>query len=134
MAATQPPKRDVSVFLPGTPRGFVIAEVGQPVETEVIDGERIDTFVFRQGYSKEMRALRAMAHGAADLATMGLWEFAGTLFEAYADGHTVRLQVRYDGVGRVRLTEVYTGEKVMKTVIEGMPPPPAPEASSAHGL
>ena len=118
MAAGQPPKRDVSVFLPGTPRPFVIAEIGDPVDSERVDGVLIDSFVFRQGYSKEVRALRAMAHGAADIATGGAWEFVGTPFEAIVDGNTVRLQVRYDGMGRVASTDVYEGDKVMRHLYE----------------
>jgi hypothetical protein len=118
MAASQPPKRDVSVFLPGTPRPFVIAEVGTPVESERVDGVLTDSFVFQQGYSKEVRALRAMVHGAADIATGGAWEFVGTPFEAIVDGHTVRLQVRYDGMMRIVSTDVYEGDKVMRHLYE----------------
>ena len=51
-AANQPPKKDLSVFSPGTPRGRVIAEVGSPAWSEENGGERTDVFSFTQGYSK----------------------------------------------------------------------------------
>lgn len=117
MAATQPPKRDLSLFRPGTPRPLLIEEIGAPVASEEVDGVQIDTFVFQQGYSKEVRALRAMFHGAADLASLGLWEFAATPIEAHWDGTKVRVQVHYDGIQRVRYTDVYSGEKVLRSAL-----------------
>lgn len=136
LAAAQPPKRDVSVFLPGTPRGFVVAEVGEPVERSTVDGVDIDTFVFQQGYAEEVRALRVLVHGAADIATCGLWEVVGTPFELYFDGEPVRVQVRYDGVGRVLSTDVYAGHEVMEQVLELAPPPvlhSEPRPAAAQG-
>ncbi len=96
MAAKQPPKKDLSVLLAGTPRSQLLAELGQPVTTETRDGKRVDVFVFTQGYSKPAKAGRALFHGAADVFTLGLWEVVGTPTEAVFNGTKMSYEVIYD--------------------------------------
>jgi len=111
-AANQPGKKDLSVFSPGVPRSHLIAEIGPPLSTQdFTDGSREDVFKFRQGYSKKVRVGRAIAHGAADLATGFMWELAGTPLEMIADGTEVKTVVRYDPQGAVESYEVLEGEK-----------------------
>ena len=78
MAATQPEKKDVSLFRVGTPRAMLLAEFGLPSASEVRNEKRHEIFIFRQGYSAGARAGRAVFHGAADVLTLGLWEVVGT--------------------------------------------------------
>ena len=73
MAAKQPEKKDVSVLNRGTPRNFVVAELGSPAHTTVDDeGKKCDVFLFVQGYSSGVKAGRVFLHGAADVLTLGL--------------------------------------------------------------
>jgi hypothetical protein len=95
-ATNQPDKKNLSVFSAGTPRSYVIAEVGTPTFTEEKDGQRVDIFAFKQGYSKGAKVGRAFFHGAADLMTLGMWEVVGTPFEAIADGTDMKIQVTYE--------------------------------------
>lgn len=94
-ATNQPDKKNMSVLSAGTPRSYVIAEIGTPAFTEEKNGERVDIFAFKQGYSKGVKVGRAFFHGAADLMTLGMWEVVGTPFEAIADGTDMKIQVTY---------------------------------------
>ena len=101
MAATQPEKRDVSLFRVGTPRAMLLAEFGLPAASEVRDEKRYDVFVFRQGYSAGARAGRAVFHGVADIVTFGLWEVIGTPTEGVFDGKEMAYETSYDADNRV---------------------------------
>ena len=72
MASTAPKKKDLSVLNVGTDRHRVVAELGVPVIAEVVDGKKVDTFSFIQGYSGVSKAGRAIFYGAADVLTVGL--------------------------------------------------------------
>ncbi len=96
MAATQPSRKNVDLFRPGTPRAQLLAEFGNPVAGEEKDGKRMDIFRFRQGYSGGAKAVRAVTHGVMDVLTIGLWEVVGTPVEGVADGEDVAYQVTYD--------------------------------------
>jgi hypothetical protein len=58
-------------------------------------------YSFVQGYSKGVRVSRSIAHGAADVFTLGLWEAVGTPTEAIFDGTRVAYEVTYDASDRV---------------------------------
>lgn len=109
MATKQPDKKDVSVFLKGTPRSVVIVELGSPAQTEEKDDCKIDTFRFKQGYSKTAKAGRALFHATADVLTFGLWEAAGTPVEAIFTGDDAVVVVRYDTNDRVAAVEYVKG-------------------------
>ena len=112
MAAKKPDKKDLSVFDKGTERAYVIAECGQPVYTEAMDGKkRKDIFVFIQGYSDGEKAGRAIVHGAADVLTLGLWEIVATPIESVEDGTQVKVEVCYDEADRVDYVKILEGEK-----------------------
>lgn len=96
MAAKQPPKRNLGILKPGTSRGLVLAELGQPMATETRDSHKVDVFAFTQGYSKPAKAGRTVFHGVADVLTLGLWEVVGTPTEAVFDGQRMSLEVTYD--------------------------------------
>ena len=101
MAARQPSKRDLSVLGVGQSRSLLLAELGPPTATETRDGKRVDVFSFTQGYSKPTKVVRAVFHGAVDIATLGLWEVVGTPTEAVFDGTKMALEVTYDANDRV---------------------------------
>lgn len=96
MAANQPDKKDLSVLAAGTPRARLLAEFGQPISSRLQGERRIDLFSFVQGYRKEVKAARAMGHGVVDIATVGLWEFAGTSAETVLDGKKLSFEVTYN--------------------------------------
>jgi hypothetical protein len=101
MAAKQPSKKDVGLLTPGVPRNLVLAELGQPVASDIKDGKRVEVHSFVQGYSKGARVSRTIAHGTADVLTLGLWEVAGTPAEAIFDGTRVAYEVTYDAGDRI---------------------------------
>jgi hypothetical protein len=113
-AAHQPDKKDMGVLYQGTPRLNVIAELGTPVWSEQSpEGATTDVFTFKQGYSEINKTGRALFHGAADVATMGLWEVVGTPAEMIADGTDVQLQVRYDAYQNVETVQVLKGAEAV---------------------
>jgi hypothetical protein len=113
-ATQQPGKKDLGVLNQGMPRTHVIAELGAPIWSDERDGDIVDVFAFKQGYSKGVKAGRALIHGAADVATFGLWEVVGIPAESLADGTDVRVEVHYDKRQIVRTIEVIKGDKVFE--------------------
>jgi hypothetical protein len=112
-ASQQPGKRDLGVLHGGVPRTHVIAELGAPVWSETRDGETVDVFAFKQGYAKSTKAARALVHGAADVATFGLWEVVGIPAETLADGTDVQLEVYYTAAQTVSRVKTIKGDKVV---------------------
>lgn len=109
-ATQQPEKKNLSVLSKGTPRTHLIAELGPPIWSEERRGVTTDVFVFKQGYSKGAKAGRAFVHGAADVATGGLWEVVGVPAETLADGTPVKVQVVYDSAQNAKEIEVIEGQ------------------------
>ncbi|MGQ0671876.1 MAG: hypothetical protein ACT4N2_03200 [Hyphomicrobium sp.] len=104
MAANQPGQKDFSVFKAGTPRDRVLAEFGSPMHSETLNGQKSDIFTFVQGYNGAVKAGRAVVHGVASLATLGLWEIIGTPVEGHMNGSQLSVRVNYDA--GLRVTEV----------------------------
>lgn len=113
-AIQQPEKKNVSVLSPGVPRSRVVAELGAPVHSSVRGGVHSDVFAFKQGYTKPVKAGRAVAHGAADFMTFGLWEVVGTPTEMLLDGTDVKVEVAYDTNEAVQSVTFFEGEQVMR--------------------
>ena len=101
MAVEQPTLKNLDVLDVGTPRPMVLAEFGRPVQSRMVNHRRVDTFQFVQGYSRGERAGRAFLHGAADIATGGLWEIAATPAEGYFSGADFACEILYDEYDRV---------------------------------
>ena len=101
LAARQPSRRNVDLLTPGMPRNVLLAELGQPVGTEVKDGKRVEVFSFVQGYRKGVKVGRTIGHTAADVMTLGLWEVVGTPTEATLNGHQIAYEVTYNTSDRV---------------------------------
>ncbi|WP_374564040.1 hypothetical protein [Nitrosomonas sp.] len=96
MAAKQPEKKDLSLLKEGVSRAVLISEFGAPVVSEYKDGKRYEIFKFVQGYSTGAKAGRAFLHGAASIATLGLWELFGTPTEITFNGDEMAFQVSYN--------------------------------------
>ena len=96
MAANQPNQKDLALLSKGQPRAKLLAEFGTPIHTEIKDGQRKDIFTFTQGYNGGVKAGRAILHGVADVATLGLWEAVGTPAEGYMNGTQLSAEVTYD--------------------------------------
>lgn len=96
MAANQPSQKDLSILSKGQPRAKLLAEFGTPVHTETTPAGRKDIFTFKQGYHGGVKAGRAILHGVADVATLGLWEAVGTPTEGYMNGSDLSAEVSYD--------------------------------------
>ena len=109
MAANQPSAKNVELFNQGTLRAQLIAEFGAPANTKTRpDGTTCDIFTFTQGYSGGAKATRAIAHGVADLFTLGLWEVIGTPTEAVFSGDNVSYQACYDKNDKVNSITLLT--------------------------
>ena len=126
-ATRQPDKKNLGVLAPGTPRSHVIAEIGAPLWSEERDGATVDIFSFKQGYSKGAKAGRALLHGAADVATWGLWEVVGIPVESLADGKDVKVEITYDEGRNVRSVDVIEGQDVIapRRLFAPSPSPPS---------
>jgi outer membrane protein assembly factor BamE (lipoprotein component of BamABCDE complex) len=112
-ATQQPDKKNLEVLNSGTPRSHVIAELGAPLWSEERDGRTVDIFSFKQGYRKGVKASRALAHGAADVVTWGLWEVVGVPLESLADGKDVKVEITYDQQRMVSSVDVIQGQDVI---------------------
>lgn len=114
-AARQPDKKNLGVLHEGTPRAQVIAELGAPTFSKPKpDGTVEDVFSFKQGYTKGVKMGRAFVHGAADVATGGLWEVIGVPAEIWADGTEVQVLVTYDQDERVKYRRVFKGQEAFQ--------------------
>ncbi|MGO9175648.1 MAG: hypothetical protein ACLQED_05830 [Desulfobaccales bacterium] len=122
MATQQPGRKDLSVLSKGVERSRVIAELGSPLITDVVDGKKQDVFAFKQGYSTGAKAGRAVFHGVADVFTLGLWEVVGTPVEAVFHGSEVKVRVLYDKDDKVDSILTYAGKgKVDEATVPAEP-------------
>ncbi|HZR24608.1 MAG TPA: hypothetical protein VFA59_13520 [Vicinamibacterales bacterium] len=101
LAAKQPGRKDVDLLAEGMPRNLIVAEFGTPVSSELRAGQRVEVYAFVQGYRKGVRVARTIGHVAGDVATLGLWEVAGTPTEATLNGHRVAYEITFDDRDRV---------------------------------
>lgn len=70
---------------------------GAPIIGEYRNDRKFEIFKFVQGYSTGAKVGRAFFHGAADIVTLGLWEFVGTPTEITFSDDETAFQVGYDG-------------------------------------
>jgi hypothetical protein len=83
----------------GATRGEVEMALGNPVSSVTTqDGRRTDIYDYEIG--NEPSTGRAVAHGAMDFLTLGLWEVVGTPIEALK-GTKYQIAVTYDSDNRV---------------------------------
>lgn len=96
MASKQPTKKNTAMIQQGISRSLVIAEFGAPVTSEFKNGKRYEIYTFMQGYSTASKIGRAFWHGAADVATAGLWELIGTPAETVFNGQKMSYEFIFD--------------------------------------
>ena len=95
-ASKLPPKKDFSFLKEGTPREYVVAELGQPKWTGEREGMKKDMYVFKQGVSKNVKFFRVLGHAVMDVLTLGIWEVFGTPIESVAAGKQMKIEITYD--------------------------------------
>jgi hypothetical protein len=99
MALSGDENPDLGAVKVGSTRGEVEMHLGSPVRSSSAEnGTRTDIYEYEIG--NEPSAGRAVAHGLADVLTLGLWEIAGTPIEA-VQGETYQATVVYDDQDRV---------------------------------
>lgn len=96
MASKQPTKKNTQMIQQGISRSMVVAEFGAPVTSEYKNGKRYEIYTFTQGYSTASKIGRAFLHGAADVATVGLWELIGTPAETVFNGKKMSYELVFD--------------------------------------
>ena len=101
LAATKPDPKDTDVLAVGTPRADVLKEFGEPAQTGMADGNRVDTFKYKEGERKSQKFGRAALHGGLDLITFGFWEVVGTPLEIMTIQPDMTVEVTYDKQDRV---------------------------------
>ena len=111
MASKQPSKKNTTMLNAGVSRSLVIAEFGAPVISEIKDGKRYEIYTFVQGYSTVSKVGRAFWHGAADVATVGLWEIIGTPTETVFNGKKTSYEILFDQNDNIESYKLLTLEK-----------------------
>ncbi|HHJ17118.1 MAG TPA: hypothetical protein ENJ80_10520 [Gammaproteobacteria bacterium] len=112
MAMSGEEQKDTSILFPGSPRAVVIAKLGPPeTSTKAEKGEYIDSYLITKG--NEPSTGRAVAHGALDVVTLGLWEVIGTPMEMGAGQEKVsRYIIYYDTEERIKdIQKIDTSKK-----------------------
>lgn len=109
MAANQPGQKDLSVIKKGTDRSLVISELGVPKVSEERNDQKVEIYMFKQGYDGFVKTGRAVFHGAADVFTLGLWEIVGTPGESHFDGTDMTIEVTYDENNKVESSRILKG-------------------------
>jgi len=135
MALKQPEKKNLNVLEPGTPRSTVVKELGTPIKTDEAYGTKIDVFEFAEGYTKELKMLRAGLHLTADAFTFGLWEPFGIVIERGVRPPKTIMEVHFDAADRVSTFKVLSTENVVmatspaETTVTGVIPPLLPSVT-----
>lgn len=107
MSARLPEKKNLALLNAGTDRDLLIAEFGVPIYSEKLEnGDKKEIYTFVQGYGKAARFGRTIWHGAADVASLGLWEIIGTPIESTFDGKKVSVSVIFDNNNQVKEARV----------------------------
>ena len=101
MASNQPHKKNLTVLEIGKHRNYVISELGAPVTSETVNGDRKE-ISFQQGYSKAARISRTLWHTTADIVKIGLWEAIGSPAEMYFDGQQLSYEVVFDDQDKIK--------------------------------
>ena len=94
---------DLSVVKVGALQDDVELQLGAPEAVDDLpDGMRKATYSYEVG--NDPNAVRAIGHGALDVASVGLWEVIGTPIE-YSIGDERQVFITYDEAGKVTAIE-----------------------------
>lgn len=94
MAATGKKDPDLSVVKKGASRTEVEFQLGSPISVATLDPGKTQA-KYQYEIGNEPSAGRAVAHGAMDVLTLGLWEVVGTPVEL-ASGDKLELTITYN--------------------------------------
>lgn len=101
MAAAGKREPNLSAFAVGSTRGQVEQQLGTPASSNTFaNGDREDLYEYL--LDNEPSPGRAVAHGAADVLTLGLWEVIGTPIEAGSQGTKKQIRIIYDAQNKVK--------------------------------
>ena len=113
MALQQPEPKNLAVLEPESPRSVIIKELGLPIKTEEYGGKKVDDFRVSQGYTKELKMLRAGLHLTADAFTFGIWELYGISLEKGIRPPDLSLEVQYDAQDRMISFKVLSSDDLV---------------------
>ena len=100
MALSGEENPDLAVCRVGAEKSDIEAQLGPPTTVRSLpDGGQSCTYDYEIG--NEPSAGRAVAHGAMDFLTLGIWEVVGTPVEA-VQGKRYQMTVSYDAEGRAQ--------------------------------
>ncbi|HQU09889.1 MAG TPA: hypothetical protein PLV25_08020 [Opitutales bacterium] len=94
MALSSKPDPDMSVVKIGADRATIEKELGKPAQTTVLDNGGTHA-LYKCTFGDTPSVSRALAHGAKDLLTWGLWEIIATPVEM-GMGTTTSIYVSYN--------------------------------------
>tara|TARA_B100001564_G_scaffold358656_1_gene377941 strand:- start:353 stop:715 length:363 start_codon:yes stop_codon:yes gene_type:complete len=107
---------NLNLLIVGKERKEIEAEFGEPIKSQTKeDGTNISTYHFEIG--NEPSTGRAVAHGAMDVFTLGLWEFVGTTSEHFI-GEEYNAVVSYDNKGVVTSSNISKATNAEKKQIK----------------
>lgn len=85
---------DLSVIRKGADRSEVELQLGSPIKTSLRE-DGTTTSIYEYEVGNEPSPGRAVAHGAMDFLTLGLWEVVGTPVEVI-NGNKYQITINYD--------------------------------------
>jgi hypothetical protein len=102
---TQPARKNLSVFEPGTPREHIVAEIGEPAWSGARNDQRKEIFAFKPGRYALDKAGRTFVYLVWDLGTLGIAEIFTTPAEVATRSRVRQMEVTYDPAMRVVSSE-----------------------------
>ncbi len=107
MAAKQPEYTDLSVLRQGASRSEIVSAFGRPMTTDKDEnGNLVETYQFKQGYTTGTKAVRVVFHIVADVLTIFLWELIGMPMEMVFDGNKVDVDATYNAEKKLQESTV----------------------------
>jgi hypothetical protein len=102
---TQPARKDLGVFEPGTPRENIVAEIGEPAWSGERNKQKKDIFAFKPGRYVLDKAGRTFVYLVWDIGTLGFAEIFTTPAEVATRSRVRKMEVIYDQDMRVVASE-----------------------------
>jgi hypothetical protein len=102
---TQPARKNLGVFQPGTPREHIVAEIGEPAWSGERNNQKKEIFAFKPGRYVLDKAGRTFVYLVWDLGTLGFAEIFTTPAEVATRSRVRQMEVIYDPDMRVVSSE-----------------------------
>jgi hypothetical protein len=102
---SQPARKNLSVFEPGTPREYIVAEIGEPSWSGERNNQAKEIFAFKPGRYALDKAGRTFVYLVWDLGTLGIAEIFTTPAEVATRSRVRQMEVTYDPAMRVVSSE-----------------------------